>query len=396
MSATLHEITFELFGGLNDILSLRSKSNCSTTDCSITAEFLTPHSQIESDNPLSSSPTLAQPLVEFESTPKPAMKRMVEPSPESETSSPKRSKSSTSQPLMSITPFAGVNILVGFVKEKLAGGTAGSPKVNRKSENLLELVFEHMFSLDVEIRPTYNQGRLLDAHKTERMKFEVESTKEQINPNIDLNILRVNKQLHRLASKIFYGKHFFVFEDGDKCQWWLDRIGTNLEAVRKLALHMHHGFKYPQNFVRDDAVSIEERWSLVLDWLFPRQKLLQLRIRFVGWTSITYATCDEWVVAGTQYLEDKLNAESVTFPNGKIQWRYTWDEAAELGKKHGKSMESAIGDAWRIGAARDRIVSRMTKFRGITVVNVEQENCAFMSQLERSSLALCMKQRPRS
>lgn len=102
-------------------------------------------------------------------------------------------------------------------------------------------------------------------------------------PNIDISLLLVNKQLHGEAADILYGINDFRFSKPELALWWFRHIGpSNVNRVRNAHFFMD-SFEYPTFQVREERL-----WQSLFTWLEPRQNLEEITLSFERWNMEAY------------------------------------------------------------------------------------------------------------
>lgn len=98
------------------------------------------------------------------------------------------------------------------------------------------------------------------------------------NPNIDISLLLVNKQLHVEAADTLYGANAFHLSDAQIALWWFRHIGpSNVSRIRCAHFSM---YAYPHmNF----QIREERFWQKVFCWLEPIQSLTTISLAFEQW-----------------------------------------------------------------------------------------------------------------
>ncbi len=155
-----------------------------------------------------------------------------------------------------------------------------------------------------------------------------------LEPDIDISLLLVNKQLHADAVEALYGLNVFRFMKPRVALWWFQRIGlSNLQKITSA------------NFIVDADEDVnfqvrEERlWQALFSYLQPRQRFHNIGISFERWN-------DE----GFQYLTPF--------------------------------------DQDRITGSRDMSVGRLAQFRGIEIVHIR--GGTFLNARDGEYLIACM------
>lgn len=101
--------------------------------------------------------------------------------------------------------------------------------------------------------------------------------------NINIPLLKVNKQMSREASAIFYGVNIFKLTNAEASKWWLQCIGTNIVKVRKIHLVLK-GFEHPAFQIRE-----ERFWLMFLAYYHRFQNLSDITIDFSDWEPVDFS-----------------------------------------------------------------------------------------------------------
>lgn len=106
-------------------------------------------------------------------------------------------------------------------------------------------------------------------------------------PNVELHLLRVNKYLNQFASKVYYSKNTFLFNDARSCFWFLKQIGPrNVSYIRNAVFNLSSGFFLSMAHRSDSDICEERRWCQVFEFLKPNHGLRNCVIRFYEWNFI--------------------------------------------------------------------------------------------------------------
>ena len=99
--------------------------------------------------------------------------------------------------------------------------------------------------------------------------------------NIDTSILYVgNKAWYFDTAQVLYGKNIFALTNPTVADWWLHRIGPNLDRLTGLSISISTG-KVDGPNGRDTRREV--LWLKVLHWLKDRHQLKRLGLDFEGW-----------------------------------------------------------------------------------------------------------------
>lgn len=100
-----------------------------------------------------------------------------------------------------------------------------------------------------------------------------------VEPDIDISLLLVNKQLHAESARVLYSLNHFRFLSPQLALWWFQRIGEiNLSRVWAASFTVD---------VEEDVglqVREERLWLALFTFLQPRQELKRIGISFDRWT----------------------------------------------------------------------------------------------------------------
>ena len=157
-------------------------------------------------------------------------------------------------------------------------------------QSILELA---LLRPDPEILPYYRCGMLKDGSTYTGLVNTYKGLLEPgvvENDDVDLSLLRVNKDFNKRCSAIFYGRHWFVFSKAEVCKWWVKHIGaSNFSRVRALNLELGTGFQHKKEEQRSTMeLSQEEMWLGVLLWMKNRHRIEYFKVAFNGWQDLTH------------------------------------------------------------------------------------------------------------
>lgn len=99
-----------------------------------------------------------------------------------------------------------------------------------------------------------------------------------VEPDIDISLLLVNKQLHAESARVLYGLNHFRFLNPQLALWWFKRIGDiNLSRVSAAS--------FTVDAEEDVGLQVREErlWLALFTFLQPRQGLKKLGISFDQW-----------------------------------------------------------------------------------------------------------------
>lgn len=99
-----------------------------------------------------------------------------------------------------------------------------------------------------------------------------------VEPDIDISLLLVNKQLHAESARVLYGLNHFRFLSPQLALWWFQRIGDiNLSRVSAAS--------FTVDAEEDVGLQVREerRWLALFTFLQPRQELKNIGISFDQW-----------------------------------------------------------------------------------------------------------------
>lgn len=99
-----------------------------------------------------------------------------------------------------------------------------------------------------------------------------------VEPDIDISLLLVNKQLHTESARVLYGLNHFRFLNAQLALWWFQRIGDiNLSRVSAASFTV----------AAEEDVGLQVReerlWLALFTFLQPRQELKKIGISFDRW-----------------------------------------------------------------------------------------------------------------
>lgn len=99
-----------------------------------------------------------------------------------------------------------------------------------------------------------------------------------VEPDIDISLLLVNKQLHAESARVLYGLNNFRFLSPQMALWWFQRIGDiNLSRVCAASFTVDAGEEVGLQ-VREERL-----WLALFTFLQPRQELKKIGISFDQW-----------------------------------------------------------------------------------------------------------------
>lgn len=117
-----------------------------------------------------------------------------------------------------------------------------------------------------------------------------------VEPDIDISLLLVNKQLHAESARVLYSLNHFRFLSPQLALWWFQRIGEiNLSRVWAVSFTVD---------AEEDAgfqVREERLWLALFTFLQPRQELKRIGISFGQWSkeaSRMLKSCDQSRIKG--------------------------------------------------------------------------------------------------
>lgn len=100
-----------------------------------------------------------------------------------------------------------------------------------------------------------------------------------VEPDIDISLLLVNKQLHAESARVLYSLNHFRFLSPQLALWWFQRIGeTNLSRVWVAS--------FTVDAEEDVGLQVREErlWLALFTFLQPRQRLKRIEISFDQWS----------------------------------------------------------------------------------------------------------------
>lgn len=117
-----------------------------------------------------------------------------------------------------------------------------------------------------------------------------------VEPDIDISLLLVNKQLHAESARVLYGLNHFKFLNPQLALWWFQRIGDlNLSRVSAAS--------FAVDAEEDFGLQVREErlWLALFTFLQPRQELKSIGISFDQWNKEGFhmmKSCDQDRIKG--------------------------------------------------------------------------------------------------
>lgn len=117
-----------------------------------------------------------------------------------------------------------------------------------------------------------------------------------VEPDIDISLLLVNKQLHAESARVLYSLNHFRFLSPGLALWWFQRIGEiNLSRVWAAS--------FTVDAEEDVGLQVREErlWLALFTFLQPRQELKRIGISFDQWTKEGFRmlkSCDQERIKG--------------------------------------------------------------------------------------------------
>ncbi|KAF7507737.1 hypothetical protein GJ744_010166 [Endocarpon pusillum] len=255
-----------------------------------------------------------------------------------------------------VDPKALAEVRAKVAKEAKTGKKGSSEKLTEffffllLSTEVQAIVLQmHLVQESEVICPFYCHGYRPDGtvfNRTElavMSKYPVAAIWHRERPNVNLALLGVNKGLRTLGSPYFWGSHYFLFNDARSCLWFFKKIGTaNMRQIHHAIFNLSSGFFLSNEYRDESDICEERRWCEVFELLKSNHQLWKCIIRFYSWNDLLPRS-------------DLSDKDKLWMTKGRFD-----------------------------------LVAILAGFRDVAMVIVENDECEFLGQHERSQLAWLM------